>query len=472
MINRIITGILLFINCSSVNGKDKKFDVLKDKFNTLIIVNLKNQNDAKFIPFQQYNKFRLDNFGIDAPPKYTEENKKLKKILRVSLDAPSLLLLGFNEIYIEPGDTVEVNYEVLFKSRELFKDTISVIRGNSIVIRSGGNLLAAFNNFVQELKTDSDSAAFVRIINSDNIEFLTEKFLKENKSLLYSTQHEKAIKGLVHQLYFSQLVLRSSHVYASLSANKKMILKNLLVKLFIEISNNSFPKYWPYWFTSNKIYNIFYKKNEPEKATGLQSAIAEFKDFDEKTKQFFYLLTLRNTPLTDSLTLQISSLITDTAFTKYKETVKKRVISSITNDVINNYILLDNNKNPVLFKEIFSKTSLPYLYLDFCGTWCKPCITEIAEYSVHQKFRGSKLLKPIWLFFENDHKSWLKIIEKYQLPAEDCYLLIKDEQLRKQFGIDYGWQGEFPHHFLFTKKGEILDNAAVSLILLDIEKYK
>lgn len=50
--------------------------------------------------------------------------------------------------------------------------------------------------------------------------------------------------------------------------------------------------------------------------------------------------------------------------------------------------------------------------------------------------------------------------------------MIKDEQLRKQFGIDYGWQGEFPHHFLFTKKGEILDNAAVSLILLDIEKYK
>ena len=472
MINRIIIAVIVFISCSSVNEQEKSISVSKDKLNTLIIINLKNENDAKFIPLQQYDKFRLENYGIVAPPEFNEENKKLKRILRITLNEPSLLLLGFNEIYIEPGDTVEVNYEVLFKSKESFKDTISVVRGNSIVIRAGGELKAAINNFAQEIKSNKDSAALAKIINIDNINVFTEGFLKKEKSLLYATYNEKALKDLIEQLCFSQILLNGSRSYASLTPKRKQLLKNLLVKLSIEISNNNSQKYWPYWFAINKFYNVFYKRNEIENADTLKSAIAEFEDFDEETKQFFYLLTLRNTHLPDILILQISSLITETAFTRYKENVIKRNTSGITNDIINNYVLLDVNKNPVLFKDIFSKTLLPYLYIDFCGTWCKPCISEIAEYSVNQKFRGSKLLRPIWLFFENDDKSWLKIIKQYNLPAEDCFLLIKDEQFGKQFGIEYGWQGEFPYHFIFSNQGKIIDNAAESLTVLDLGKYK
>ena len=467
-----VLSLVIFVSCSSIIEKEQSISVSTHKFNTIIIVNLKNENDAKFIPLQQYDKYRLENYGIVAPPEYNEENKKLKRILSISLNAPSLLLLGFNELYIEPGDTVEVNYEVLFKSKEIFKDTISIVRGNSIVIRANGNLISAVNNFAQEIKSNIDSAALGRIINQNNINFFTEDFLGNEKSLLNTTYNKKALKNVIDQLFFSQILLNGNRSYASLTLKKKQILKNLLIKLSIEISNNNTPKYWPYWFAINKFYNVLYKRNEVENADPLKSAIAEFQYFDEETKQFLYLLTLRNTKPSNKISLQISTLITDSAFTRYKQNVIKRNTSGVTNDVINNYILLDVNKNPVIFKDVFSKTSVPYLYIDFCGTWCKPCISEIAEYSVNQKFRDSKLLRPIWLFFENDDKSWVNTIKEYKLPVDDCFLLINDEQFGKQFGIEYGWQGEFPHHFIFSNKGKMIDNAAESLTVLDLAKYK
>ena len=103
-----------------------------------------------------------------------------------------------------------------------------------------------------------------------------------------------------------------------------------------------------------------------------------------------------------------------------------------------------------------------------------PCVKEIKEYSKTKKFDDSKNVRPIWIFFEKDKKAWFKVIEKYNLKKENCFLIDKKDvnDFNKNFGRNYNWRGEFPHHSLFNKKGSIKDENPQSLEKLEEKDFR
>jgi hypothetical protein len=82
-----------------------------------------------------------------------------------------------------------------------------------------------------------------------------------------------------------------------------------------------------------------------------------------------------------------------------------------------------------------------------------------------RKYDHSDMVRPIYLFFENNQKEWLKVVEKYHLAKENCFVVI-DKKLQTLMSRQFGWMGEFPHHFLFSKEGKIINSKADPLINL------
>ena len=134
------------------------------------------------------------------------------------------------------------------------------------------------------------------------------------------------------------------------------------------------------------------------------------------------------------------------------------------NNTIRDAEVYDVNYKKIVFADLFTASLQPYLLFDFCGTWCVPCIEEIKKYSKTKHLDKSSKVKPIWVFFENDRTKWLDAVEKYKLKKENCFMITGEasRNLIKEFSFLFNWGGEFPHYFLFSKDGRIIQKTAVS----------
>lgn len=73
-------------------------------------------------------------------------------------------------------------------------------------------------------------------------------------------------------------------------------------------------------------------------------------------------------------------------------------------------------------------------------------------------------------FFENNDQDWKKTIERYKLPVEDCFLVLSTE-LQQHFSKKFNWMGTFPHHFIFTQEGKLVNDNAPALVYLQATDY-
>ncbi|MNR39391.1 hypothetical protein D3C85_1575990 [compost metagenome] len=57
------------------------------------------------------------------------------------------------------------------------------------------------------------------------------------------------------------------------------------------------------------------------------------------------------------------------------------------------------------------------------------------------------------------------MVKQYHLNPQNCFVIIGNEGqlLKREFALSFDWQGEFPHHFVFSKEGKIIDKNAKSL---------
>ena len=227
-----------------------------------------------------------------------------------------------------------------------------------------------------------------------------------------------------------------------------------------------------YWFGMNKFYEQILDDEFKKNLYSYNAISGMISNYDSITQQFFLLLSVKNNyHLIEDKSAGMDQIIEHISFNEFKpwlEKYKQRNSSSgYINEDIGNCILYDHNMKQINFNELLQKSSQKYVYFDFCGSWCKPCIEEIKEYSISKKFDNSTTIKPIWLFFENNKKDWFRIIDKYNLKKENCFLLENDSTIQKNFGLLLSWQGEFPHHFLFTNQGKIINSNAEPLAFFD-----
>lgn len=479
----MLLALLFCISC--ITSSSKESDLFKE-FNTIITIHYKNEADKKFTKFQQYDEFFLNTYGIVEGPAHITEDGKLKTTIKLNLDKPTLLLLGFDELYIEPNDSLDIDYLVLKQSKTEFKDSIKINHGVGIITLQHGERAFLNKAFANQLKTVSNKAEIEHLVNGKTLNKEVENSFKKLYSLYPAYRDSINVRNYFHtyfkQYYFSTLTYKLNIGLKIMSNDIKSFTIPRIQRLSISLSQTPDVKLRTYWYGMNKVFEQILNPEFRNTLYSYQLIKPMIKNYDSTTQQFFLLLSIKainsaeddliskNDVVQNNLN-ELIEHITNPKFISYIEKFKNgNSTAGFINDDIRKYTLLDFNMQPISFDAIFKNSSQKYLYLDFCGTWCKPCMEEIKQYSVHKKFESSAILKPIWLFFENNKTDWIKAIDKYNLKKENCFLVINDSILMKNFGLLFSWRGEFPHHFLFTNKGKIINPSAEALVNFDENK--
>ena len=443
---------------------------------TTIIVNFKKNADRHFTTFGQIHPLHFDPAILSPPPHQLDTSNQLKTIIKLNVSEPNFLSLGFSVFYVEPGDSINLNYETLLATKTDFKDTITVNNGNIFFIARNGeptlmakNFLNNFGKKLADIKLPKQMADYLAIQHIDNaVGNYAQLAYRDHPGLdtLRFTMHQA--KTVINNMFHWQLLYRLKFLYKN---TKDELLKrsiqqgviNLLDHACRETSQTVDPIMLGKYLA---IYNFFKEANLSE-----NEIRAKFATCSNIIQQYILLNLLKDGLLPANENQEgILSQLTHKPFREFAlniyQTPNRGVEKSgYVNHTIRNVEIFNAKDQKVLFGDLFKSTSQPFMILDFCGSWCKPCIDELSKYQETKNLDRSKLIRPIWLFFENDKTKWLEMVKKYGLSAENCFVILgKNSQLlTKEFALLFDWQGEFPHHFVFSREGAIIQKNAASL---------
>lgn len=475
-------NLILFIFPSCATPSSEQLSLRPNPiFNTFITIHYQKEEDKKFTPFQQYENFALEDYGIEKPPEHAIENENLKITIKLNLSKPSLLLFGFNEFYIQPDNKVDINYIVLKQSKTEFSDSIHINTGNAIVTRMGGNVPFLDTKYINNITANTSKTQVNKEINLEtlleaSINSVNQIYLKD-PDLKRSDSIRDFLQQYYMQSYFVELIVRLKKVLPIMRGDLQSHTRALVKELSESLSKALTIKARPYYFGISKVYESVHRYDFEGTFYTYEKIKPIIQNYDPITQQFLLLLAIKNSTTfsensknSDSLRINLSHLgdyIFYPAFKKYAEKFKSGSSQGYINSDIRNCILYDFNLKQINFNTIINTSSQEYILFDFCGSWCKPCLEEIKEYAVDKKLDTSTIVKPIWIFFENNKTDWFTVIQKYNLKKENCFLLEDKEIITKSFGELFSWKGEFPHHFLFNNKGRIIEKNVESLTFFD-----
>lgn len=109
--------------------------------------------------------------------------------------------------------------------------------------------------------------------------------------------------------------------------------------------------------------------------------------------------------------------------------------------------------------ELFDIKSLrsKVVYLDFWGSWCKPCLAQMPNSAIVQnKFKG-KDVAFLFIDFYETNKKWLKTIKERKLKGIHVKAEKADEQY---FDGTFGVKQCFPRYALLDKNGTLITSSA------------
>lgn len=479
MKNYVFLFLIFFFNlsCSISPGASKNSE--NKAYNTLIIIHYKSDADKAFTRFQQYDLFGLKDYGIIDPPAHKLENEELKTVIKFNLEKPMLLLLGFNEFYIEPNTTLDFDYFVIKQSKDEFTDTIRINSGTGFIIKKHSGTPFLNTGFVNRFGINSNGSQIDNILNKDALvkESMntSQKIYSTYPNLIKSDSITSFIQQYDIQNNFLTLILKHKKLSPLISKNLQEYTTNKFKKLSEILSRDMTIKTRKYWIGMRNVYEQILDVKFKRDSFYYDRIKNKINNYDSITQQFFMILSMKdNYYLLSNDKFGFNTFfnkISFVPFISYLEEYKKKDNGSIMiNSTLGNSMLYDYSLQKVRFNDLFTNSSQKYIYLDFCGSWCKPCLDEIEQYSIKKIFDNSAVLKPVWLFFENNKMDWFRVIDKYNLKKENCFLVIDDSIIKKSFSILFSWQGEFPHHFIFSNNGKIIDLSAVPLISIDDKK--
>jgi thiol-disulfide isomerase/thioredoxin len=172
------------------------------------------------------------------------------------------------------------------------------------------------------------------------------------------------------------------------------------------------------------------------------------------TKAYYNALGHIDTRSADTLFAEYSKIVANKSFGDF---IKKEIVESRFSE--NEYTLDDLAQLEFvgeIFMDIKEKHQGKVLYIDFWGTWCKPCLREFPySRSLHEEL-SNKDLAFIYLCCSSEKESWQKTIQKFDLAG--THYLLNDDQynvLVTEF-ISTG----FPQYMIINKEGSIVNRDA------------
>lgn len=475
--------LLSFLLIWSVSCFSQNAEVLPDEkqeiYNTTIVLNFKNNADRKyFSSLGLRNPLAFNPLFLPPPPFTIDTSTNLKTVLKTTIAKPTYLTMRNYIFHIEPGDSLNLDFEVLLKTKTTHKDTITINHGNVFFIWKGDagllhhKYLNSITGSLKDLKTADQIAEFTSRENLRSMaDSCTVLIYKDHPILKHdSSTFETVKKYSVHDL-LSRLAYRLALLYAKTrdeSIRSAIETSEMKMLEYASLQEDAYDDPMTLGYYRSVFY--FFK----EMGLDAQSILERFNGSNDTLKQYVQLNLFNDGMLSEEQKLGLIDKLTYPPYKKYAIQLDQDPNRGIEKSgYINNEIrgarLFDVNDKELAFDELFKTTAQPYLLLDFSGSWCKPCLEEMSVYAKTRHLDNSKKVRPIWLFFENDKTKWLNIVERYNLKRENCFLVVGDSGniLKKHFALLFDWEGEFPHYFLFAKEGEIMDKRARPLSMFE-----
>lgn len=476
-INSIIAVILALIIYSKPLLAQSNFLSAKE-IKAKIAIEFKNVKDKSEINIeQQYDRYALSSTNLDEDFKYSREESGLNtSIIFVSLEQPKIIFINLKPLYIEPNNVVELQYDYSnLNDNGAYVETFIKKSADGIFLVEDINnyqakIIAERNVILKKLINNKfDINYSIGLIDSISNRDLS-LIIKNNPSNTFDIKKQKLFKDYFFEKYYNNILIA-----LRTSAENLIYSEQTLLALNKQISMIDTFKDNQYFFAQKNIYKDFYQKKWSKNNFEFNFIINDLNGYDNLTREYFLLMILKNDidnirtrgtieRIKDAITSEDLRSKADKYVPSETQTIKE--IGHLTNEIKTSSIY-NTQLTELKFGDIFKNTKQTYLYLDFCGSWCVPCIKEIENYTTSaRQFDNSTKLKPIWLFFEKDKTSWLKVIEKYKLKKENCFLIL-DSKLVEIFGKQFDWIGEFPRHFIFSNEGKLIDSNAEALSKLN-----
>lgn len=481
----IIALLHLFVSCNKKTDRLNNEKIGKE-FNTKITINFYNLISNRGLYFQSYDTLPFKSDKIIKAPNYKITRGKNSITYEFYLKKKRDLLLGFSKFHIQPNDEINLNYVVFKDDKYFFEDKFDIIGGNAVLLLQNGSEVVSVNpNLANSFLKSRNKKVIDSFLNITFFNGEAQKVIRQMKLEYLSTNKRKTINDYLTNYYANKYLFS---IISNPNFNKLYLDKELqdyvnkkigfLIAHYNKPSSVNFD-FYAGWNSLDYYFKTILNNKLSIEGYKIDMINQELKHFDDNAKQFLYLKIAENIlkePQYDKK--NFNAIINAITYTPFKNETKKFIAKNQTGNYadgnLKNITFYDTNLKLITFEKIFLNTTQKYIYFDFCGSWCLPCIQEIKAYSKNKKFENSKTMRPVWIFFEKDQKAWFKIIDKYNLKKENCFLINNNNanEFMKNFGLKYNWKGEFPHHSLFNRNGTIKEENPNSLEKLDETSLK
>lgn len=233
----------------------------------------------------------------------------------------------------------------------------------------------------------------------------------------------------------------------------------------ISMKHADFLKEYKRYVTERIEKNLEKKFETAYEESGLAGAYALIGELIEKystgfTRDFLYASTffdlLAGKALEEFNLLYDVEKISNNYFLKTISTEHDKLINFLSNTNTESANILTLNSQSDILKELLSKYSGKWIYIDFWATWCGPCLKEFdASKKIQQEWKDRDIVF-VFLANRSSENVWKATIANKELSGE--HILLTDDQynvLASEFNIN-----GIPHYVLIDKVGNIVSRNA------------